>query len=157
MSDEPILTYVMPIYTIASWYGLYIHGNTGKHLLPISASGWCWAAVNMATRGFDLGIVTFALVVLSCIWERSYGFTKQVKSALTLSCLLVSINYALPLVLWDTIANELAQLKSQLWLKIFWGYCASMTVFWSCAVFKNQGRIEISSPLTSVTYGSLPQ
>lgn len=55
------------------------------------------------------------------------------------------------------MVKELARSKSQLWLSIFWWYCAIMTVFWVCAAVRNQMRGESSSSITSVTYESLQQ
>eukprot|EP00804_Cyclotella_cryptica_P004360 CCRYP_006787-RA/>CCRYP_006787-RA protein AED:0.06 eAED:0.06 QI:138/1/1/1/0/1/2/273/160 len=140
--QEPILTYLMPLYAIASWYGLYTRGQTGKHLLPIATFGWLWAAFNIArTQRLDLGIVTFGLVILASLWERRVGFTGGVKLALTVSCVAVAANFALPVVFWNSISRALAGSKSQLWLKIFWWYCATMVVFWVCAAYRNQVRV----------------
>jgi hypothetical protein len=152
--QEPILTFLMPIYAIASWIGLYLHGSTGKHLLPIASFGWLWAVFNiMRTRRLDLGVVTFGLVIFSSLWERHSGLHKGVKTALTLSCMTVSANFSLVVIFWSTMVKELARSKSQFWLTTFWWYCATMMVFWLFAAVRNQMRGE--SILS--TYGSLPQ
>ena len=156
--QEPIVTFLMPVYAAASWLGLYLCGSTGKHLLPIASFGWLWALFNIVrTRRLDLGIVTFALVMISSIWERQSGFHKGVKIASNISCLLVAANFSLVVIFWNSMVKELARSKSQLWLSIFWWYCAIMTVFWVCAAIRNQMRSEDILPVSSVTYGSVRQ
>lgn len=154
--QEPILTFLMPVYAIASWVGLYLHGSTGVHLLPVASFGWIWAIFNIIrTRRLDLGVVTFALVIMSSVWERRSGFHKGVKIALSISCMMVAANFSLVVVFWNSMVKELARSKSQLWLSIFYWYCASMTVFWICAAVRNQFRGEDNTHVSSVTYGSL--
>lgn len=154
--QEPILTFLMPIYAITSWIGLYRHGNTGTHLLPIASFGWIWAVFNIIrTRRLDLGVVTFALVILSSLWERHSGFHKGVKIALSISCVMVAANFSLVVIVWNSMVKELARSKSQLWLSVFYWYCATMVAFWICAAARNQFRGENNIHATSVTYGSL--
>ena len=68
--SESIGTILMPLYAIASWYGLCTQGSTGKYMLPVSLIGWIWAGINIIrTKRLDLGIVTFFLVLLSSLCE----------------------------------------------------------------------------------------
>ena len=136
-------TVLMSAYAIASWYGLYTTTTTGttdnnRHVLPIALIGWGWAAINIArTRRLDLGIVSFALVVLSAGYERKYGVTKGSKIAMILSSALVAMNYALVPANWGLITRTLAKTKSQTWLHIYFGYCVSQMVFWVCESVRN--------------------
>jgi len=156
--QEPILTFLMPAYAIVSWYALYLHGGTGKHLLPLSLFGWVWAVFNIVrTRRLDLGVVTFAFVIISTLWERHSGFYKGVKLALSISCILLAANFSLVVIFWNSIVKELARSKTQLWLSVFWWYCTIMTVFWLFAAVRNQIRGVGETYMTSVMYGSLQQ
>lgn len=74
---------------------------------------------------------------------------------LTASCAAVAVNFALPIVFWNSISKEVARSKSLLWLNVFWWYCVIMGVFWVCAAVRNQARGENSSSLTFGGYGSL--
>mmetsp|Transcript_8691 Transcript_8691/g.19506 ORF Transcript_8691/g.19506 Transcript_8691/m.19506 type:complete len:164 (-) Transcript_8691:383-874(-) len=155
---------LMPLYAMASWYGLITQANTGKHLLPISLIGWLWAGINIArSKRLDLGIVTFGLVLLASICERYYyGFTRGLRWGLTISCFLVAANFSLVVIFWKPISKDLARSnKSQMWMKIFWSYCACMMVFWLCAGYKNQMRGEnlgsSSSSAGGVSYDSVQQ
>ena len=136
-------TLLMPLYAIASWYGLYAYGDTGRHVLPVAFVGWVWAGINIArTRRLDLGIVTFLLVVLAASYERRHGFGRGVKLAVTVSSLLVAANYSLVIAFWGDISRDLAKAKSQTWMNVFWGYCAIMTAFWAGAAIRNHLRGE---------------
>lgn len=93
--------------------------------------------------------------MLASLRERQAGFTSGVKIGLTASCAAVAVNFALPIVFWNSISKEVARSKSLLWLNVFWWYCVIMGVFWVCAAVRNQARGENSSSLTFGGYGSL--
>ncbi len=142
----------MPLYSILSWYGLYAQGSSsGKYVLPIALVGWIWAGINIVrTKRLDLGIVTFLFVLLAAMSERQYGYTRGVKLSLCASSILVAANYSLVLAFWKAIQNDLAKTQSVTWMNIFWGYCASMTVFWICVSILSYGRGESESGYTVV-------
>eukprot|EP00585_Thalassiosira_rotula_P011413 CAMPEP_0196136646 /NCGR_PEP_ID=MMETSP0910-20130528/4888_1 /TAXON_ID=49265 /ORGANISM="Thalassiosira rotula, Strain GSO102" /LENGTH=148 /DNA_ID=CAMNT_0041396967 /DNA_START=114 /DNA_END=560 /DNA_ORIENTATION=- len=141
--SEPIGIWLMPLYAIASWYGIFTQGNTGKYFFPVALVGWLWAGVNIyRTNRLDLGIVTFFFVLVASLCERKYGFTRGVKLALSVSSIMVALNYSLVVVFWKQIQKDLVKSKSQLWMNIFWGYCACMVAFWVCAAAKNHTRGE---------------
>ena len=134
-------TVLMPLYAIASWYGLYAYGESGRHLLPVAVVGWVWAGINIArTRRLDLGIFTFLLVVIAASYERRYGLGRATKLALTSSSVLVAANYSLVIAFWGEISRDLARVKSQAWMNVFWGYCATMPAYWACVVARNHLR-----------------
>ncbi|KAL3809746.1 hypothetical protein ACHAXA_009248 [Cyclostephanos tholiformis] len=136
-------TVMMPLYAIASWYGLYAYGDTGRYILPVAFVGWLWAVINIArTRRLDLGIFTFLFVVVAAMYERRYGLGRGTKMALTTSSILVAANYSLVIVFWGDISKTLARAKSQSWMNVFWTYCATMTAFWACAAARNHLRGE---------------
>ncbi|KAL7529752.1 hypothetical protein ACHAXR_003140 [Thalassiosira sp. AJA248-18] len=131
----------MPLYAIASWYGLLTQGKSGKYMLPVALIGWVWAGVNIyRTKRLDLGLVTFLFVILASICERHYGLTRGVKLSLSVSSIMVAANYSLVVIFWKQIQKDLAKSKSQVWMNIFWGYCACMMAFWVCAMAKTYGR-----------------
>lgn len=143
---EPIGLYLMPIYAVGCWYGLYAHAATCKHLLPAAVLGWTWAAINiMRSKRIDLGIVTFGFVVLSTLWERHHGFTRGVRWATSLSSILVAANFSLVVMFWKPIQKDLAKSRSQLWLKVFFSYCACLMVFWIVSAYKSFTRGEASA------------
>ena len=134
---------LMPLYALASWYGLIVHGGSGKHILPVAIVGWVWAAINIArTKRLDLGVVTFFLVLLACLAERHYGFTRGVKLALSCASIAVAGNYSLVIALWAQISRDLSKVKSPAWITIFYCYCAAMMAWWVCAAAKNWMRAE---------------
>jgi hypothetical protein len=136
-------TILMPLYAFVSWYGLYAHGDSGKHVLPVALIGWLWALINIArTRRLDLGIFTFLLVMLASVHERRHGFGGGAKLALTISSMLVAANYYLVIAFWGDISKPLAKAKSPYWMNVFWTYCATMTVYWACAAARNHLRGE---------------
>jgi len=141
---EPIGTFLMPLYAIASWYGLYTHGNTGKYMLPVSLVGWLWAVINVIrTKRLDLGIVTFFFVLLTSLYERHVGlFTRGMKLSLCISSILVATNYSLVIAFWKQIRKDLVKSKSELWCTIFYLYCAAMMAFWVCACARTHVRGE---------------
>mmetsp|Transcript_32975 Transcript_32975/g.69401 ORF Transcript_32975/g.69401 Transcript_32975/m.69401 type:complete len:152 (-) Transcript_32975:378-833(-) len=142
--SESIGTFLMPLYAIASWFGLCTQGNSGKYMLPVSLVGWIWAGINcIRTKRLDLGVISFFFVILASLYERHYGFTRGAKVALSVSSVMVAMNYSLVIAFWNDIQKDLAKSsKSELWMNIFWGYCASMVVFWVCAAVKNYMRGE---------------
>jgi len=134
-------TVLMPLYAIASWYGLYAYGESGRHILPVAVVGWVWAGINIArTRRLDLGIFTFLLVVIAASYERRYGLGRATKLALSSSSVLVAANYSLVIAFWGEISRDLARVKSHAWMNVFWGYCATMTVYWACVAARNHLR-----------------
>ena len=153
--SEPTLTYLMPVYAAASWYGLVRSSRggggaityDGGHLLPTSAFGVAWAAHNWRRRGFvDLGFFTMGLVLAGSAWERHRrdrgedGGAAAV-AAETLGCSLASANFALVLAGWRRVAKAARRGgKSELWLRTFGGYCAVMAAFWAVAAFRNHRR-----------------
>lgn len=140
MSDT-VGVVLMPIYTIASWFGLISQGSTGKYVLPVALVGWFWAAINIyRTKRLDLGVVTFFFVLLAALYERKYGFTGGVKLALSVSSIFVAGNYSIVMVFWGQIKKDLVKSKSQLWMNVFLGYCICMMAFWVCAAAKTWTR-----------------
>lgn len=141
MMREPLLTYLMPTYAAASWYGLLAYGDSGRYMLPISLFGWLWAGVNIArSRRFDLGIVTFAIVLAASIWERKNGYSAGVRYTLTMGSIMVAASFSLVVVFWTQIRDDLSKSKSRMWLTIFWSYCACMMLFWVSAAYTNYMR-----------------
>lgn len=139
----PIGAFLMPLYSILSWYGLCAQGSSGKYILPVAIIGWVWAGINiLRTKRLDLGIVTFFFVILSALFERKYGFTRGVKWSLCVSSMLVAANYSLVIAFWKVIQKDLSKTQSTTWMNIFWTYCASMMVFWVCVAIKTYGRGE---------------
>mmetsp|Transcript_3162 Transcript_3162/g.6974 ORF Transcript_3162/g.6974 Transcript_3162/m.6974 type:complete len:149 (-) Transcript_3162:300-746(-) len=138
--SEPLLTYLMPIYALASWYG-FLTQNTGEYVLPVALVGWIWAAFNIyRTKRVDLGVVTFFFVLIASLCEQRYGFTRGVKLALCVSSVLVAGNYSLVIAFWQQIEKHLAKKKSVLWLNIFRCYCVSGMLFWVCVAAKSYVR-----------------
>ncbi|KAL7444948.1 hypothetical protein ACHAXH_008266 [Discostella pseudostelligera] len=138
---SPIGAFLMPLYSILSWYGLCAHGSSGKCILPVAIIGWVWAGFNIhRTKRLDLGIVTFFFVIVCVIFERKYGFTRGVKWSLCVSSMLVAANYSLVIAFWKVIQKDLSKTQSTAWMNIFWTYCASMMVFWVFVAIKIYGR-----------------
>ena len=136
-------TVLMPTYAIASWYGLYAYGSSGKYILPVAFIGWIWAIVNIArTKRVDLGVVTFLFVILAALFERQYGFTRGAKLALTAASVVVAGNYSLVLTFWKEVSKALSAKKSQTWMNIYLSYAILMLVFWLCAAAKTYLRGE---------------
>mmetsp|Transcript_38085 Transcript_38085/g.65068 ORF Transcript_38085/g.65068 Transcript_38085/m.65068 type:complete len:172 (-) Transcript_38085:149-664(-) len=146
---EPFGTFLMPIYAILSWYGLIAHGKSGAYVLPVALVGWVWALINIIVRkSFDLGIVTFFLVLLASAYEKKCGFSKGPKVALCVSSIAVAANFALVPILWSDIQTDLANTRSDLWQTMFWWYCVTFSVYWVCAsirtYFRGENTIEYS-------------
>lgn len=140
---EPLGTYLMPIYAIGSWYGLIAQGQTGQYILPVAFVGWVWAGINiLKSKRLDLGVVSFFFAMVSALCENQWGFTPGVKLALTISSAMVAANYSLVVLFWGNLKKGLAKsgTKSGLWFKVFWTYCAAMTVFWAVTAAKTYMR-----------------
>lgn len=135
--------FLMPLYSILSWYGLYSHGSSGKYVLPVAIVGWLWAGINiLRTKRLDLGIVSFFFVIIGALFERQYGLTRGAKWSICVSSLLVAANYSLVIAFWKVIQKDLSKTQSITWMNIFWTYCTSMVVFWICVAIKTYGRGE---------------
>lgn len=150
---EPIGIYLMPIYAVGCWYGLYAYGATGKYLFPAALVGWIWAIINIArSKRIDLGVVTFGLVILSTLCERYNGYTRFVRWVTTLSSIFVAINFSLVLIFWKPIQKDLAKSRSVIWLKVFVSYCACLMIFWLISAYKSffRGETPTSSSYESV-------
>jgi hypothetical protein len=151
---EPIGLYIMPVYAIGCWLGLYLNAATGKHLLPAALFGWVWAVINiMRSKRIDLGVVTFFLVILSTLLERNYGFTRGVRWAISGAAIAVAANFSLVVIFWKPIQKDLARSRSQLWLKVFYTYCLTLMIFWLASAYKNFVRGETSTS----SYSSVQQ
>jgi hypothetical protein len=144
--SEPIGIYLMPIYAIGCWYGLYAHGATGKHLLSCALVGWIWAIINITrSKRIDLGVVTFGLVILSTLCERYNGYTRFVRWTTTISSIFVAVNFSLVLIFWKPIQKDLAKSRSVIWLKVFVSYCACLMIFWLISAYTSFFRGETST------------
>merc|ERR1719464_81887 len=120
---DPIGTYLMPLYAVASWYGLYAHGDTGSYNLPVALVGWVWAGINvLRTRQLDLGVVSFFLVLLASLGERRRGLTPGIRAALCGASAIVAANFALPLLFWRQIRKIVTKGKSDTWTTTFLTY-----------------------------------
>mmetsp|Transcript_4045 Transcript_4045/g.7944 ORF Transcript_4045/g.7944 Transcript_4045/m.7944 type:complete len:109 (+) Transcript_4045:517-843(+) len=67
--------------------------------------------------------------------------TPTLKLVETIGCILVSINFALPIVAWNEVARTLGRKKTSFWLSTFWCYCLVMALFWAICAYRNNGRI----------------
>mmetsp|Transcript_6172 Transcript_6172/g.13571 ORF Transcript_6172/g.13571 Transcript_6172/m.13571 type:complete len:174 (-) Transcript_6172:215-736(-) len=162
MSSEPALTYLMPAYAGASYAGLFgllptsISSDLTTTMLASATFGAAWAAFNIyRTKSLDLGVVTMGMVAVSTAIERglidvgggtgrgSEGsrLTPTLKLVETIGCILVSINFALPIVAWNEVARTLGRKKTSFWLSTFWCYCLVMALFWAICAYRNNGRI----------------
>ncbi len=143
---------LMPAYAVGCWIGLYKYAATGKHILPAALFGWAWAMINIIrSKRIDLGVVTFGLVILFTLVERYYGFTRGVRWSISLASLAVAANFSLVVIFWKPIQKDLSKSKSQLWLKVFFGYCLTLMIFWIVSAYKNFVRGEtLSSSYSSV-------
>jgi hypothetical protein len=142
MPSEPLLTYLMPVSAVASWAGLYLTGSTtGAWKVPVAAFGSIWALYNIITRKkMDLGFFTMGLVAVSAYMEQSSGASPGLTQLQLVGCVLVSINYALPVVFWKELRKMFVKSKSPFWLNTFYTYCATNTVFWligAYTIYKN--------------------
>jgi len=78
-----------------------VHASTTERAMTslfLATPFWVWAVINSATSGnFDLGAVTFLLVILSCaglLLQKKKQLWKTI--LLSISSALVSVNYLLP-------------------------------------------------------------
>lgn len=140
---EPRLTYLMPIYAIASWIAFFFWEESGKHLLPTSAFGAAWALVNCyRNKSMDLGCITMGIVAVASAMEQFTHSTPKARlhKAETIGCVLAAINFSLPIIFWKQIKDPLSKRKSAVWMTVFWYYLAAMTVYWLVAAYKNSDR-----------------
>ena len=137
---------VMPLYALLSWYSLYLKGETGEYLLPVSLVGWIWAVINTyRNQELDLGAVTFFFVLITSVYEQRYyteaQFTRGIKWILVVSSIMVAANYGLVFLLWGELKeNFRSTAKSEVWITIFYWYCVVMMAFWVGASIKTSTR-----------------
>jgi len=135
-TSEPLLTYLMPAYAIASWISLLILKDHGRETLFCSASfGALWAVRNMyQSRKLDLGAVSMGIVAVASAFEESVSMCRIA----TLGCCLAAANFSLPLFLWKNFIRAARKKRSPFWIKTFRVYLISMTLFWSCAAYQTR-------------------
>ena len=148
---------VMPLYALISWYSLYLKGDTGEYMLPVSLVGWIWAVINTyRNQELDLGAVTFFFVLITSVYERYYtggAFTRKIKWLLVVSSIMVAANYGLVFLLWGGLKeNFRSTAKSELWITIFYWYCVVMMAFWICASIKTSTRSLSENRYSAIVY-----
>jgi hypothetical protein len=128
--SEPALTYLMPVYNIAAWALLLKRPDDFS--LPTALLGAAWALWNTILRKrLDGGVISMGLVAVAAGAEKQFfgganasliliqvrfAFVRVVDVELRLSpsslfvitmqavgSIVVCLNYALPLVKWDTL------------------------------------------------------
>lgn len=139
----------MPTYAAASYAAVLLlpADKFPAALLGSSSFGAAWAAYNIyRSKSVDLGLVTMGIVALASAIElglfgaASSGLTPTIKTAESIGCLLVALNFLLPLLAWSQLTAALGRKKTAFWFQIFFYYCITMAVFWAICAYRNSGR-----------------
>ena len=96
------------------------------------------------SKSIDLGLVTIGIVAVASAMDLGIvgdgGLTSTIKTAETIGCALVAMNFVLPLLAWPQLTAARGRKKSRFWFMIFFWYCIAMAAFWAMCAYKNKGR-----------------
>ena len=133
---------LMPLYALASWTAM-LKLQPGSFEIYVAVIGWVWALLNTVLKGnFDLGVVTFALVIAAFGLERRTGLTRGIKIFECIASVAVASNFSLVPFFWQGLKVRLSKSKSQAWLNVFLVYCITFAVYWALVAARTYKRGE---------------